>query len=115
VNNFAVVLPVLMLLLGVVLMYWTTQFNRNLLNTQERFLGKYITGAVVFGLWIFLVSVGAVITVGSYFGKQAWTTYETIEIIILGLIGGILAVIGALWQFFIVTRFRNIGNQKSSR
>lgn len=114
-KNSNLILPLLMLVIGVILMIWTTRFNRNLLNGQETSLKKYFIGATLFGLWIFLISVGGILTIGSVYGDRGWTTYETIEIVILGVIGGALAVIGSLWQFFIVTQFREILYKMLSR
>jgi hypothetical protein len=107
-KNFNLILPALMLVIGLILMFWTTQFNRNLLHGQETSIKKYFIGATLFGLWIFLISVGGILVIGSVYEDSGWTTYETIEIVILGVIGGMLAIIGSLWQFFIVTKFREI-------
>ena len=114
-KNFNWVFPVLMLVSGVFLMVWTTRLNRNILNGQETSLRKYFVGSSLSGLWIFLISVGGVLTVGSVYEDHGWTTHETVEIAIIGVIAGILAGIGSLWQFFIVTKFRDVLHQSLSR
>jgi steroid 5-alpha reductase family enzyme len=114
-KNFDLVFPILMPVIGVVLMIWTTRFNRKLLNGQETSLKKYFIGATLFGLWVFLISVGVILGIGTVSGDGGWTTYETIEIVILGIIGGIVAIMGSLWQFFIVTKFREILYRALSR
>lgn len=107
-TNFNLAFPVLMLISGIFLMLWTTRLNRNILNGQETSLPKYFIGSALSGLWIFLISVGGILVLGSVYEGYAWTLLETIEIVIVGLIGGIAAMLGTLWQFFIVTKFRDI-------
>jgi hypothetical protein len=113
--NLNWVFPALMLISGVFLMLWTTRFNRNILNGQETSLPKYFVGSALSGLWIFLISVGGILLLGSVYEGYGWTTFETIEIVIVGVIGGIVAMIGTLWQFFIVTKFREILYQMLGR
>ena len=114
-TNFNWVFPVMMLVSGVFLMLWTTRFNRNILNGQETSLRKYLIGSVLYGLWVFLISVGGILAAGLVYEGYSWTSRETIWIAILGVIGGILAMIGSLWQFFIVTKFRDILYQSLRR
>jgi hypothetical protein len=114
-TNFNAVFPVLMLISGIFLMLWTTRFNRNILNGQETSLRKYFVRSALYGLWVFLISVGGILAAGSVYEGYNWTTRETIGIALLGVIGGILAMIGSLWQFFIVTKFRDSLYQRLSR
>jgi hypothetical protein len=114
-SNVSWFLPILMLASGVLLMLWTTRFNRNILNGQETSASKYFIGSGLYGLWVFLISVGGILTVGLVYEGHGWSSYETVEIVILGAIGGILAAIGSLWQFFIVTKFREILYQSLNR
>jgi hypothetical protein len=106
-TNFNWVFPVLMLVSGLFLMLGTTRYNRNILNGQETSLRKYLIGSTLYGLWVFLISVGGILAVGSIYGSDGWTARETIQIVILGVIGGILAIVGSLWQIFIVSNFRD--------
>jgi len=106
-TNFNWVFPALMLIFGVFLMFWTLRFNRNLFNGQATQLWKYVLGSALYGLWVFLVSVGGILVAGSIYESYGWTTHETIGIAVLGLIAGVLATIGALWQFFIATKLRD--------
>jgi hypothetical protein len=114
-KNLSLVLPVLMLASGIFLMFWATRFNHNLLIGEETSLSKYFIGAILFGLWVFLISVGGILIIGFGYEDIGWTTFETIEIVILGMIGGILAILGSLWQFFIATKFREILHRALSR
>jgi hypothetical protein len=100
------VFPILMLVSGVFLMLWTSRFNRNILNGQETSLGKYLIGSIFYGLWVFLISVGGILAAGLVYEGYEWTTDEKIGIVLLGVVGGVVAVIGSLWQAFIVTKFR---------
>lgn len=90
-------------------------FNRYLLKGRETSLGKYFLGAAMGGLCIFLISVGGILLVSLVYGNRGWTTYETIEIILLGIVVSILAVVGTLWQFFLVSKFREILYQVLNR
>jgi len=114
-TNFNLFFSVLMLVSGVFLMLWTIRFNRNILKGQETSLRKYLVGSALSGLWVFLISVGGILAAGSVNEGYGLTTPETIEIAILGVIGGILAMIGSLWQFFVVSKFRDILYQSLSR
>jgi hypothetical protein len=113
--NLNWVFPALMLISGVFLMLWTTPFNRNVLKGQETSLLKYFVVSALSGLWIFLISVGGILLLGSVYEGYGWTTFETIQIVIVGVIVGIVDMIGTLWQFFIVTKFRDILYQFLSR
>ena len=114
-QNLEIVIPTLMLITGILLMIWTTRFNRTLLQRQESSLWKYFLGATLFGVWIFLVSVGGILVIGSVQAGLGWSTYQITEIIIVGLVGSLLAIVGSLWQFFIVTNFREILYQRLNR
>lgn len=113
--NFNWFFPILMLVLGVLLMLRTIQFNRKILNGQETSLRKYLAGSALSGLWVLLISVGGILTLGSVYDGYVWTLQETITIVLLGVIGGILAMIGSLWQFFVVGKFRDILYQSLHR
>jgi hypothetical protein len=110
--NFELLIAALMLVSGICLMIWTTRHNRKLLHNQGSSVWKYFIGAVSFGVWIFLVSVGCILLIGSINGGSNWSAYETMEFIILALIGSLVAIVGALWQFFLVTKFRENLYQK---
>lgn len=99
--------PALIVIFGVFLMLWTTRLNRNILNGQETSLPKYFVGSALSGLWIFLISVGGILLIGSVYEGYGWTLTETISIVSVSVIGGIAAMLGTLWQFFIVTKFRD--------
>jgi hypothetical protein len=52
----------------------TMRLNRNILNGQETSLPKYFAGSTLSGVWIFLISVGGILLLGSVYEGYGWTT-----------------------------------------
>jgi hypothetical protein len=104
--NMNRIFPVLMLVCGFLLMVWTLRFSRQILNGEETSLRKYLLGSALHGLWVFLIAVGGILTIGLIYESHGWSTSEKMEIMILGFGAGILGMVGSLWQFFLGTRFR---------
>jgi hypothetical protein len=111
-NDFELLISVLMLVSGVCLMIWTTRYNRKLFHGRENSVWKYFIGAVLFGAWIFLVSIGGILLLGSLNTSSGWSSYQTMELIVLALVGSLIAILGALWQFLLHTKLRENLYQK---
>ena len=109
------VLSILTLVSAVFLMFWRLRSDRNLFNGQETSLRKYFTASALQGLCVFLLYIGIFLVGVAMYPDYGFTTRETILIVVLGLIVGILAMIASLWQFFIVTKFRESLYQSLSR
>jgi hypothetical protein len=104
--NLNWVIPGFILICGILLMLWTTRSNRKLFIGQEISFRKYLINSALYGLWIFLISVGIILLIGSVNKGYQWTTSETLRFLILGFAAGILGMFGSLWQFFLVSEFR---------
>ena len=106
--NFNWVIPILILTSSIVLILWTTRFNNKISFGQESSWAKYITGSALYGLSAFLIFVGITLVMGLIDKDYVWSTHEIIGAVIFGLFCGIVAMIGSLWQFLIVGKFREL-------
>jgi hypothetical protein len=80
--------------------------SSGLFRGQEISFRKYLINSALTGLWIFLVSVGIILLIGSLYKGYQWASDETLDILILGFVAGILGMFGSLWQFFLASKFR---------
>ena len=102
------------LIIGVFLMLQMIRVDRKIFKGEGGSLHEYLIGSALTGACVFLISVSGILAAGSvsvYYG-EGWTVYEILEIAILVSIVAVLAVIGSLWRYFIVGKFRDVLYQK---
>ena len=106
------ILTVLILISGVFLMLRMIRVDRKIFNGEEASLRTYLIGSALTGACVFLLFVGMILVTALVVKDIGWLRDGIIWIIILGLAGGIMAMIGSLWRYFIAGKFRELLYQK---
>ncbi len=69
-------------------------------------ISKYLRSAALAGLSICLLVVGSVVGISVLYPAYPWNLTEALGTVALGLLAGLIAAAGSLWQFYAADKLR---------
>lgn len=100
------IIAAIALLGGLILMVNWWQSSRRLYFGQGATLAKYLISSALAGAWACLLLLGFILAVGAFDLRYEWKATEFIGAIVFSLMLGFVTVIGSLWSYFVVGKFR---------
>lgn len=100
---------------GIALMILTHRRSKIMFFGKETSLLKAIGMSALSGLSVSLLFMGISLLIGILNSNYRWTSSGIITIVTLGLILGVIATVGSLWQSYIIGKFRKYLYQKLNR
>src|SRR5271157_1173456 len=100
------IFAVVVLLSSLTIVAITFRSSRRLFFARESRLVKYIVSSALYGTSVCLLLLGIILTIGALDASYEWTMKELISVVVLCLITGLLATVGALWQYHVAGKLR---------
>ncbi len=69
-------------------------------------ISRYLRNAALAGLSICLLLTGSIVGISVLYPGYQWNLTGALGTVALGLVAGLVAVAGSLWQFYAADRFR---------